>query len=69
MVRRALLKGNDEEKIAAIETIAWAIIDELGPELNQALYSPEAHLRDVAYETLWFLSSAGFNVVNTPSSS
>ncbi|MGD8605303.1 MAG: HEAT repeat domain-containing protein, partial [Anaerolineales bacterium] len=69
MVRRALLKGNDEEKIAAIETIAWATIDDLGPELNQALYSPEAHLRDVAFETLWFLTSAGFNLVHTPSSS
>jgi hypothetical protein len=69
MVRRALLKGNDEEKVAALETIAWGCLDELGPELNQALYSPESHLRDVAYETLWFLMSAGFNVVRTAAAS
>jgi hypothetical protein len=67
MVRRALLKGNDEEKVAALETIAWACIDELGPELNQALYSPDSHLRDVAYETLWFLLSAGLDVIRAPS--
>ncbi|KPK89360.1 MAG: hypothetical protein AMJ88_17710 [Anaerolineae bacterium SM23_ 63] len=59
MVRRALNKGTEDEKIAALEAIAMAGDEELGLELYQALHGPEPFLRDAAYEALWRLRAAG----------
>jgi HEAT repeat protein len=62
MLRRALNKGTPDEKIAAFEAIVWAAAEELGLEIHNALQSPEAHLRDAAYEALWRLNAAGIEV-------
>jgi len=59
LVRRALTKGTQDEQIAALEAIVWAGADELSLELNQALTSPQPHLRDAAYEALCQLDAAG----------
>lgn len=59
MVRRALNKGTEDEKIAALEAIASAGDEELGLELYQALHGSEPYLRDAAYEALWRLRATG----------
>jgi HEAT repeat protein len=59
MVRRALNKGTEDEKIAALEAIALAGDEELGLELYQALQGSEPFLRDAAYEALWRLRATG----------
>ena len=63
MLRRALTKGTPEEKIAALEAIAWAGGEELGLELYQALYASEPYLRDAAFEALWRLRAAGIELL------
>ncbi len=59
MVRRALNKGTEDEKIAALEAIALSGDEELGLELYQALHGSEPYLRDAAYEALWRLRATG----------
>jgi len=59
MVRQALNKGTPEEKISALETIAWGGGEELGLELYHSLYASEPYLRDGAFEALWRLKAAG----------
>jgi HEAT repeat protein len=66
MVRRALNKGTEEEKVAALETIAWLGAKELGIELRQALGSDEPFLRDAAYEALWRMRAAGVELAQAP---
>lgn len=64
MVRRALNKGTEDEKIAALEAIALAGDEELGLELYQALHGPEPFLRDAAYEALWRLRATGVELLS-----
>lgn len=59
MLRRALSTGKPEEKIAALEALAWMEAPELSYDIYQALASPEPALRDAAYETLWHLAASG----------
>jgi hypothetical protein len=59
MLRRALATGTTEEKLAAIEALAWPDNSELMMELYQALSSPEPRLRDAAFETLWRQAASG----------
>ncbi len=63
MVRRALNKGSQEEKISALEAIVWAGGEELSLEVFQALSSTEAYLRDAAFEALWQLHASGADVL------
>ena len=59
MLRRALSNGSFDEKIAALEVLGWGTGQELTLELYKALESGDDHLRDVAYESLWRLSTTG----------
>ncbi|MEW6569133.1 MAG: HEAT repeat domain-containing protein [Chloroflexota bacterium] len=59
MLRRALSTGKPEEKVAALEALAWMDTTELSYDIHQALASPEPALRDTAYETLWHLAASG----------
>jgi HEAT repeat protein len=59
MLRRALSNGSFEEKVAALEVLGWGAGEELTLELYKALESGDDHLRDVAYESLWRLSTTG----------
>ncbi|HSR47957.1 MAG TPA: HEAT repeat domain-containing protein [Anaerolineales bacterium] len=65
MLRRALSSGSTEEKIAALETLAWLDSDEFQMEFNQALRSDEPFLRDAAFETLWRQAAPGVLIVPT----
>lgn len=62
MVRRALNQGTSEEKIAALETIAWVQGGDLDMELNNALAGEDAFLRDAAFEALWRQRAGGSTV-------
>lgn len=59
MLRRALSTGKPEEKVAALEALAWLEAPELSFDVYQALNSAEPVLRDTAYETLWHLAASG----------
>ncbi len=59
MLRRALSNGSFDEKIAALEVLGWGAGEELTLELYKALESGDDHLRDVAFESLWRLSTRG----------
>ena len=59
MLRRALNGGSFDEKVAALETLGWGAGEDLTLELYKALESGDDHLRDVAFESLWRLSSTG----------
>ncbi len=63
MVRRALNKGTQEEKISALEAIVWSGGEELSLEVFQALNSSEPYLRDAAYEALWQLHASGADIL------
>jgi HEAT repeat protein len=63
MVRRALNKGSQEEKISALEAIVWVGGEELSLEIFQALSSNEAYLRDAAFEALWQLYASGADIL------
>jgi HEAT repeat protein len=64
MVRRALTKGTQEERISALEAIVWAGGEELSLEVFQALNSNEAYLRDAAFEALWQLNASGVDILS-----
>lgn len=59
MLRRALSSGTFNEKAAALEVLGWGPGEELTLELYKELESGDDHLRDVAFESLWRLSSTG----------
>ncbi|MGA9532769.1 MAG: HEAT repeat domain-containing protein [Anaerolineales bacterium] len=59
MVRRALNSGTIEEKIAALETIAWVEGGDLNMELQNALSGDDVYLRDAAFESLWRQQAGG----------
>ncbi|MFQ5942359.1 MAG: NACHT domain-containing protein [Anaerolineales bacterium] len=59
MLRRALSSGVLDEKIAALEVLGWGAGEELTLELYKALESGNDYLRDVAFESLWRLSTTG----------
>ncbi|HET7010838.1 MAG TPA: HEAT repeat domain-containing protein [Anaerolineales bacterium] len=62
MLRRALSSGTAEEQLAALEALAFVGGDEFRMDIQQALKSDQAHLRDAAFEALWRLSAAGSGV-------
>lgn len=53
MIRRALNEGTPDERVAALETLAWTEVGEFDLELRRSLTKGEPHLRDAAYEALW----------------
>lgn len=59
MLRRALSNGSLNEKVAALEVLGWGAGEELTLELYKALESGDDYLRDVAFESLWRLSTTG----------
>ncbi len=59
MLRRVLFGGKIEQKIAAMEAIAWYGGPDLILEVTQALSDEEPSLRHSAFETLWRLQAAG----------
>jgi HEAT repeat protein len=59
MLRRAMVTGSLDERLAAIELAGWTGADEFNLEFEQALKSPEPPIRDTAYEALWRTSAAG----------
>jgi HEAT repeat protein len=63
LLRQALNKGKDEEKIAALEAIGNNAADEMSLELQQALKSDQQHLRDSAFEALWRINASGLHEV------
>ena len=62
MVRKAMSMGTPEEKMAALEALAWADTSELSLDLFQALASPEPRVRDKAFETLWRQAASGIEL-------
>ena len=64
MLRRALSNGSLDEKIAALEVLGWGAGKELTLELYKALESGDDHLRDVAFESLWRLSTTGVRLAD-----
>lgn len=62
MIRRALNKGTADEKIAALEAIAWLGGEDLSMELTHALHSSEPVIRDAAFEALWQMRARGIMV-------
>ena len=65
ILRRALATGTPEEKVAAIETLAWLDSSEFAMDLYQALGSTNPKLRDTAFETLWRQAAAGVALPST----
>ena len=65
MLRRALATGSTEEKLAAIEALAWLDSADFAMDLYQALGSPEPRLRDAAFETLWRQAASGVALPST----
>jgi HEAT repeat protein len=63
MVRRALTSGTPEERLAALETIAWIDGGDLDMELRQALHGEDSYLRDTAFEALWRQRAGGSPVL------
>jgi HEAT repeat protein len=59
MVRRALSSGTIEEQLSALEALAYVGGEEFRIDMQQALHSNDAHLRDAAFEALWRQSAAG----------
>jgi HEAT repeat protein len=67
MVRRALTQGTSEEKIAALETIAWVQGGDLNLELQNALAGDDNYLRDTAFEALWRQQAGGSTLAESGS--
>lgn len=59
MLRRVLASGTTEEKLAALEAIAWSGNEEFSIELNAATRSDDSHMRDAAFEALWRMAAPG----------
>jgi HEAT repeat protein len=57
MARRALSNGTPEEKLAALEAIAATGSGDFSLELNAALRSEDAQMRDAGYEALWRMTA------------
>jgi HEAT repeat protein len=53
MLRRAINQGNQDEQVAALETLGWIDEASFGLELKNALNGGEPYLRDTAFEALW----------------
>ncbi len=58
MTRRVLSNGTPEERLAALEAMAWSGSDEFNLEIAGSLRSDVAHVRDAAFEALWRLRAA-----------
>lgn len=65
ILRRAMASGTTEEKLAAIEALAWFDSADLAMDLYQALGSSEPRVRDAAFETLWRQAAAGVALPST----
>jgi HEAT repeat protein len=65
ILRRALATGTPEEKLAAVEALAWLDSADFAMDLYQALGSSEPTLRDAAFETLWRQAAAGVALPST----
>jgi hypothetical protein len=65
LLRRALSSGTVEEKIAALEAVAWLDSNEFSMELNQNLRSDQPFLRDTAFETVWRQAAPGVLLIPT----
>ncbi len=63
LLRQALNKGKDEEKIAALEAIGNNAAEEMSLELQQALKSDQDYLRDSAFEALWRINASGLHEI------
>jgi len=57
MIRRVLSNGTPEERLAALEAMAWTGSQEFNLEIAGALRSEDAHLRDAGFEALWRLTA------------
>lgn len=58
MTRRVLTNGTPEERLAALEAMAWSGSEEFNLEIAASLRSEDAHVRDAAFEALWRLRAA-----------
>jgi hypothetical protein len=58
MTRRVLSNGTSEERLAALEAMAWSGSEEFNLEIAASLRSEVAHVRDAAFEALWRLRAA-----------
>ena len=58
MTRRVLSNGTSEERLAALEAMAWTGSGEFNLEIAGSLRSEDAHVRDAAFEALWRLRAA-----------
>ncbi len=57
MLRRVLASGTTEEKLAALDAIAWSGTEEFALELDAALQSDDQHMRDAAFESRWRMAA------------
>jgi HEAT repeat protein len=65
MTRRVLSNGTPEEKLAALEAMAWTGYQEFNLEITGALKSEDAHLRDFGYEAMWRLTAPSADLPTT----
>lgn len=59
LLRKALSKGSPEQRIAALETLAWVGGEALELELRESLENGEPYIKDAAFESLWRQAAAG----------
>jgi HEAT repeat protein len=59
MLRRALIGGTLDERIAALEALGWGTGEQVVLELYKTLNSGDEQLRDAAFESLWRLAATG----------
>ncbi|MEJ2550889.1 MAG: HEAT repeat domain-containing protein [Anaerolineales bacterium] len=64
LLRQALNKGKDEEKVAALEAIGNTAAEEMSLELQQALKSNQQFLKDSAFEALWRINASGLHQIS-----
>jgi hypothetical protein len=62
MLRRSLMNGNLEERVAALEALSWGPGEQIVLEMYKSLDSGEEPVRDAAYESLWRLAATGVNL-------
>lgn len=64
MLIKALEKGDEEQKIAALSLIRRKGVSDVFPALYHALYGDIPEVNRAAFETIWHLESAGVNLPN-----
>lgn len=59
MLRRAVLEGSEDERIAAIYYLGWHADTNAVLPIYQALYRNQGEMREVAFNALWNMAACG----------